>query len=74
MPKESNEFFEKRFRRSDMIRCALCHNAPCTASCEELDPAMLLRSIWFDNEKAAASSLPEEACPCVNCSAPCEAA
>ena len=33
----------------------------------------MLRSIWFDNEKTAASRLPAEN-PCVGCPAPCEAA
>ena len=46
--------FEKKIYRSDMINCLLCRDAPCTAACESLDPASLLRSIWFDNEKAAA--------------------
>ncbi len=56
-----------------MIHCALCQNAPCTEACTSLDPARLLRSIWFDNEKKAASSLPEVN-PCATCDAPCEKA
>ena len=44
--------------RSDMIRCALCANAPCDAACEKLNPAGLLRSIWFADEQAAAQKLP----------------
>ena len=65
--------FERILLRSDMLRCALCQDAPCTAACGRLDVAALLRSIWFDNEKAAASRLPELN-PCAACSAPCEAA
>lgn len=65
--------FAKSIYRSDMLKCALCLNAPCSAACEKLDPAALLRSVWFDNEKTAAYKLPE-ANPCAECSAPCEAA
>ncbi len=59
--------------QSDMIRCALCKDAPCDAACERLDPAGLLRSIWFRNEQGAVSRLPEEN-PCRDCGAPCERA
>ena len=59
--------------RSDMLRCALCHDAPCTRACGRLDPATMLRSIWFDNEKGAASAYPADD-PCANCPAPCESA
>ena len=65
--------FERILLRSDMIRCALCQDAPCTAACGKLDIASHLRSIWFDNEKAAASRFPE-ANPCPGCPAPCETA
>ncbi len=56
-----------------MLRCALCQDAPCSSACKKIDPAQLLRSIWFDNEKTAAERLPAENC-CRDCSAPCEAA
>ena len=59
--------------RSDMIRCALCSDAPCDHACDKLDPSGLLRSIWFSDEQAAALRLPEEN-PCITCSAPCERA
>jgi len=65
--------FEKKIVRSDMLKCALCLDAPCSSACGKLDPAGLLRSIWFDNEKAAASRFPAVN-PCLNCSAPCESA
>ena len=56
-----------------MIRCALCGKAPCDSACEKVKPASLLRSVWFQNEQAAAQRLPE--CnPCLICSAPCERA
>ena len=56
-----------------MLKCALCQDAPCSAACGRLDPAGLLRSVWFNNEKCAAARLPADN-PCVNCPAPCEAA
>ena len=65
--------FETKITRSEMMRCALCHEAPCSAACSALDPAGLLRSLWFDSEKTAAARLPELD-PCANCAAPCEAA
>ena len=33
--------------RSDMIQCALCLDAPCSRVCGQIDPAVLLRNIWF---------------------------
>ena len=65
--------FDKKIARSEMLKCALCHEAPCSAACPALDPAGLLRSVWFDDEKAAAARLPELD-PCLNCPAPCETA
>ena len=62
---------EPLISRSDMIRCALCADAPCSAACDKLDPAGLLRSVWFNNEQGAALSLPEQN-PCLVCSAPCQ--
>ncbi len=57
--------------RSDMIRCALCADAPCDKACSNLDPSGFLRSIWFSNEQSAAMRLPEKN-PCITCTAPCE--
>ncbi|MBQ6273391.1 MAG: NAD-dependent dihydropyrimidine dehydrogenase subunit PreA [Oscillospiraceae bacterium] len=65
--------FERKLLRTDMLKCALCAEAPCEAACGKLDCAQMLRSIWFDDEKAAASRFPETG-PCLDCSAPCEAA
>ena len=64
---------ERKLLRSDMIRCALCHDAPCTKVCGKFDPAAVLRSIWFDNEKVAALKFPGSN-PCIVCDAPCEGA
>ena len=69
----SASILERTVPRSEMLRCALCHDAPCTAGCGKLDPAGSLRGIWFGNEKTAAAVLPEEI-PCGDCPAPCEAA
>ena len=65
--------YERNIMRSDMIRCVLCHDAPCSDVCKACDPAALLRSIWFDNEQAAALRFPASD-PCIVCGAPCEAA
>ena len=65
--------FERKLMRSNMLKCALCADAPCTKACGKLDTASLLRSIWFDDEKAAASRCPA-ANPCQDCPAPCESA
>ena len=65
--------YERILKRSDMIRCALCANAPCDAACPALKPSSLLRSIWFDNEDDAALRLGNTN-PCASCSAPCETA
>ena len=62
-----------RIPRSDMIRCALCADAPCNHACGKLAPAGLLRSVWFHNEQGAALSLPADN-PCLTCEAPCERA
>lgn len=60
-------------KRFDMISCALCMDAPCTASCKAIDPAKALLSIWMDDQDVASLRLPEEN-PCLKCSAPCEEA
>ena len=58
--------------RQDMIRCALCFDAPCDSACpKEMKPAELLRSIWFRNEQTAAQQVPAEN-PCLTCRAKCE--
>ena len=57
--------------RSDMLRCVLCREAPCSKVCGKLDPAKALFGIWFKNEKTAAAALPGENL-CAECPAPCE--
>ena len=53
-------------KKSDMIACTLCAEAPCTGACKAMDPGDLLRHIWFDNEDVAALRLPEQN-PCLTC-------
>ena len=65
--------FVRSIYRTDMLRCALCADAPCSKACGHIDPAAMLRSIWFENEKTAAARFPAEN-PCRECSAPCESA
>ena len=67
------DFSARVIPRTDMIRCALCYDAPCSAACGKTDPAGLLRSAWFNNEKTAAAKLPAEDV-CASCPAPCEKA
>ena len=66
---------EKSLFRSDMLRCLLCLDAPCSKACKEnegnIDAAASLRSIWFDNEAAAAARIPDVN-HCAECPAPCE--
>ena len=64
---------ERTLYRSDLLKCTLCHDAPCTKACGRLDPAAALRSIWFDNEKGAALRLPDKL-PCQDCEGDCEKA
>ena len=46
---------ERKIHRTSMIRCTLCYDAPCSRACDRMDPAALLRRIWFHNEETAAS-------------------
>ena len=62
---------QNQVKRSDMISCLLCMEAPCSKACDSFNPGDALRSIWFDNEDVASLKIPEGN-PCVNCSAPCE--
>ena len=71
--KQEMGIWEQKLNRSDMIRCVLCKDAPCGKVCGAMDPAGMLRSIWFGCEKTAAARLPETN-PCLHCAAPCETA
>ena len=60
-------------KRTDMISCALCIDAPCSSACDHMDPGRALLGIWFDNQDVAALKLPERNA-CAMCEAPCEKA
>ena len=63
--------FKKILYRSDMLKCVLCKEPPCSDARPKLAPAGLLRSIWFDNESGAAAKV-SDTLPCLFCPAPCE--
>ena len=61
-------------QRSDMSNCMLCASPVCDNACPHtLEPARILRSLYFANEDTAAARLPAEL-PCTSCDAPCESA
>ncbi len=49
---------QNAIKRSDMISCLLCKDAPCSKACCALEPGEALRTIWFDNADVAALRLP----------------
>ena len=57
--------------RKDMVDCVLCLDPPCSKACPCMDPGSILRSVWFDNEKAAKHQMRED---CSSCPALCEKA
>lgn len=52
--------------------CILCHNAKCTEACGKIDPARIIRGLYFDNEDAIVNNL--ESIPCADCDGRCEKA
>ena len=64
---------EPVIKKSDMIKCALCKDAPCSSVCPDVDPAGALLGIWFDDQDLAALRLPDKIL-CAKCDAPCEKA
>ena len=63
----------KMIKRTEMMSCLLCKDAPCSAACPKMDTGTILRHIWFDNEDVAALSLPGND-PCADCDGLCEKA
>ena len=43
----------EKFYKEEAVRCLLCENAPCSAACNNGDPARMLRAIRFDNSSNA---------------------
>ena len=55
---------------SQISRCLLCHDAPCTKVCPRVDPARILRAIRFENDLGAAMLLPDDDI-CSTCGSVC---
>lgn len=56
---------------SEVNRCLLCHDAPCTRACpNQVHVAEALRALYFENHKGAAELL--AGADCAHCAAPCE--
>ena len=51
-------------------RCLLCHEAPCSRVCSQMEPDKILRSLHFDNLKGAAMQL-SEGDVCASCNGDC---
>ena len=64
-------YLDRKIFRSEMIDCSLCYDPQCSKACHVMDPAKLLKSVWFDNEYTAAASLPEGPLACMGCRARC---
>jgi dihydropyrimidine dehydrogenase (NAD+) subunit PreA len=58
---------------SEVNRCLLCHDAPCTTSCcKQMPVGDILRSIYFSNGMGAINRMDGKTC--ATCEAPCEQA
>ena len=53
--------------------CLLCHNPKCTEACKVIDPARIIRSLYFDNEDTVINKLNGNI-PCAFCDGRCEKA
>ncbi len=57
--------------KTEVSRCLLCHDSPCTKACQNgIEAGDIIRSIRFDNMTGAARKLNKQQA-CINCSAPC---
>lgn len=59
-------------KSSQISRCLLCHEAPCSAACSHMDPARILRALRFENNYTAFQLLTKETV-CSTCNAECVA-
>jgi len=58
----------------EVNRCLLCYDAKCSKACPSgIDPAKLIRSVYFDNEVGAELSIRSDKA-CLTCDAPCQKA
>ena len=56
---------------SEVNRCILCYDAPCTKYCDKkIETDKIIRSLYFENEYGVVDDL--KSYPCENCDAPCE--
>ena len=56
---------------SEVNRCILCLDAPCTKFCDKkIEPDKIIRSLYFENDYGVIDNL--KLYPCENCSGPCE--
>ena len=70
---EANNNFISWPLQSEISRCLLCKDAPCSAACPAgLDPAKRIRSLYFQNMHGAVNLSGQH--PCETCPAPCEKA
>lgn len=66
--------YETTIPTEEISRCLLCDNAACTKACSaKMDPAKIIRSLYFDNPVGAAHTLNKNYA-CVSCDAKCEKA
>lgn len=57
--------------KSEIRRCLLCKEAPCTSACpKQLEPGRRIRSLYFNNTFSACSGIGNDVC--AGCDAPCE--
>ena len=70
---ESSNSYIGWAHQSEIRRCLLCKEPPCTAACPYgTDPGKGIRSLYFQNASGAAKSFQPNRC--LNCAAPCEQA
>ncbi len=66
--------YETTIPTEEISRCLLCNNAACTKACpSKMDPAKIIRSLYFENPIGAANTLNKNYA-CATCDASCEKA
>ena len=59
--------------KSEVGRCLLCHDAPCSSNCpKHVNPSKIIQSLRFENTTGAAMQK-GNGNPCLSCDAPCVA-
>ena len=68
----SAEKFVTTFDKSEVSKCMICLDPPCTKACpQHADVGNILKSLYFRNYIGAVDKL---SCDCTYCNAPCEKA